>query len=63
MIVYAITSHDIHTNDMLMVQQLNNNKHTAGLNADLLKVKIFEDFFFPRIEGGTAEVFGAPPLA
>ncbi len=45
MIVYAITSHDIYTNDMLMVQQLNNNKHTAGLNADLLKVKIFEDFF------------------
>ncbi len=39
-IVYAITNYDIQTNEILTAYQLNNNnnKHTMGLNADLLKV-------------------------
>jgi len=32
-IVYAMTNYDIHTNEIL-------NKHTSGLNADLLKVNL-----------------------
>ena len=39
MIVYAMTNYDTYTNEMLTVHQLNNNKHSMGINVDLFKVE------------------------
>lgn len=49
MIVYAMTNYDIYTNEMLTVHQLNNNKHSMGINADLFKVET-RDLFEEKVE-------------